>query len=97
MTNLKEETLSSIKSEDKNISDIDYCYVLENACSWDETKANVLLKGAFDENRLNFTYDDGYGSQEIFGFIVFKDGTWLERDEYDGSEWWDFKSKPTLN
>ena len=28
--------------------------------------------------------------------IVFEDGTWLERGEYDGSEWWEYKQKPTL-
>lgn len=33
-------------------------------------------------------YDNGYGSQELYGIIVFKDGSWLERREYDGSEWW---------
>ena len=38
---------------------------------------------------LNFEYDDGYGSQELFGDVWLEDGTWLERGEYDGSEWWD--------
>lgn len=33
-------------------------------------------------------YNNGYGSQELFGVIAFKDGSWLERYEYDGSEKW---------
>ena len=39
-------------------------------------------------NKLNFTYDRGYGGQELYGQILFKDGTVAIRGEYDGSEWW---------
>lgn len=37
-------------------------------------------------------YDSGYGGQEVARdlIIVFKDGTYLYRSEYDGSEWWDY-------
>lgn len=45
---------------------------------------------------LAFDYDNGYGTQLLFGKVWFKDGTWLERDEYDGSEWWEYKSVPTI-
>lgn len=41
-------------------------------------------------------YDEGYSSrQNLFGDVVFKDGTWLSRREYDGSEWWHYNIKPT--
>jgi len=50
-----------------------------------------------DIANLDFEYDDGYGSQELFGVVVFKDGTWLDREEYDGSEWWDYRKCPTYN
>jgi len=43
----------------------------------------------------NFDYDDGYGSQKVFGLLVFKDGSWLDRDEYDGSEEWVLRFTPT--
>ena len=33
-------------------------------------------------------YYEGYGLQELYGQVVFKDNTWLERYEYDGSERW---------
>lgn len=42
-------------------------------------------------------YNDGYGSQAYIGWITFKScDVWLEREEYDGSEWWATKRKPTL-
>lgn len=37
---------------------------------------------------LNFNYDNGLGSQYLYGIVWFKDGTWLKREEYDGAEWW---------
>jgi hypothetical protein len=40
-------------------------------------------------------YNNGYGSQELFGVVVFKDGTWLDRDEYDGSESWRYNETPS--
>lgn len=41
----------------------------------------------YDE--LDFDYDNGFGTQVVDGTIVFTDGTWLTRGEYDGSEWWE--------
>ena len=41
-------------------------------------------------------YDSGYGSQQLFGTIWYKDGTWSTRGEYDGSEWWKYNSCPEL-
>lgn len=41
-------------------------------------------------------YDDGYGGQELFGTIWLKDGSWYERAEYDGSEWWVHRVCPPL-
>jgi hypothetical protein len=45
---------------------------------------------------LDFEYDNGYGGQELFGTIWYTDGTWSERGEYDGSEWWEYMSRPTV-
>ena len=47
-------------------------------------------------NSLNFEYDNGYGSQELFGTVWFEGGTWAERDEYDGSEWWSYVGRPEI-
>jgi len=40
-------------------------------------------------------YDNGYGTQELFGVIVLNNNGWLERYEYDGSECWVHKVPPT--
>jgi hypothetical protein len=45
---------------------------------------------------LDFKYDAGYGGQELYGLVWLTDGTWLERGEYDGSEWWDHHICPIL-
>ena len=45
---------------------------------------------------LDFTYDNGYGGQELDGKIWFKDGTWADRGEYDGSEWWNYHKCPYI-
>lgn len=47
-------------------------------------------------NNLNFNYDSGWGSQKLFGTIWYKDGTFSERSEYDGSEWWTHYSCPPV-
>lgn len=46
--------------------------------------------------RLEFTYNDGFGGQELFGTIWFKDGSWATRAEYDGSEWWEHQTRPEI-
>ena len=48
-------------------------------------------------NSMDFEYDDGYGIQEVFGLIVFTDGTWISRGEYDGSEWWENHECPSFD
>jgi len=40
-------------------------------------------------------YDEGYGRQYVFGHVVFKDGSWLERVSLDGAEEWQLVVKPT--
>jgi len=45
---------------------------------------------------LNFEYDNGYGGQNLFGNIWYTDGTWSDRGEYDGSEWWQYKKVPEI-
>ena len=45
---------------------------------------------------LDFEYDSGYGGQNLFGTIWYVDGTWSERGEYDGSEWWQYQACPNI-
>ena len=46
---------------------------------------------------LDFEYDSGYGGQYLHGYIWYKDGTWSERREYDGLEWWEHKERPPID
>jgi len=94
MRNLKEEMLSLIDYYNKSIEDIDYCYI--HSASWLDEDVKVHCKGNFDLEYLDFEYNNGFGGREVGGFIVFKDKAWLERNEYDGSEWWEYLETPTL-
>ena len=50
------------------------------------------------EEIADFEYDNDYGGVEILErLIVVGIGFWLERHEYDGSEWWEYKSMPNHN
>ena len=40
---------------------------------------------------------DGYGLRHWKGWITFKDTSdWLERKEDDGTQWWVWRSRPSL-
>ena len=56
------------------------------------------IEGKLDEvlPLVDFDYDDGYGSQKLGGVIWYADGTWSDRREYDGSEWWEHHVRPSL-
>ncbi len=78
-----------------NPSDIDY--VVTTKHRWDADPQYFLIDTEwFLEQAKRIEYDAGYGGNVIaLGLkIVFKDGSWLERDEYDGSESWTHKGKP---
>jgi hypothetical protein len=69
--------------------------------SFDETKItlhdghSLPAKVAFLQ-AIDIDYDNGYGSQWIQGTVWLSDGSWLERREYDGSEWWNHCTMPPL-
>ena len=50
------------------------------------------------EQLANIDYNDGYGGAEVHMDLVvlFDNGSWLSRDEYDGSEWWIHNKKPRV-
>ena len=45
---------------------------------------------------LNIMYFNGYGEQELFGYIWLEDGTWLNRYGYDGLEYWSHIECPSI-
>ena len=64
----------------------------------DENESVRTIAGTLDEvlPQLDFEYDSGYCRQELFGNVWYADGTWSERGEYDGSEWWEHKECPPI-
>ena len=81
------------------------CAYLHKDFDWesDDYEYKCLLKIGYSPEEyedflgsLDFSYDNGYGGQELFGTIWYKDGSWSERGEYDGSEWWEYKTVPGI-
>lgn len=84
MINLLQETLNILANHDIAESEVLWVGTPSAKITWDNFKAIA-----------NFEYDNGYGGEEINTnlFVVGYDW-WLERHEYDGSEWWEFKQLP---
>jgi len=87
--NLMSETKQIIENLGKSISDIEVLNVfgLNGALNIKTTNSEEIEKAI--EKDMDISYDDGFGIQYIHGIILFKDGTWIERVEYDGAEWWE--------
>lgn len=82
--NLLEETINFLKENGKTFADVRWV-----GCSTFTIDIELFFKLA-DRN-----YDDGYGGAEVAqDLVVVGDDWWLERHEYDGSEWWEFKTLP---
>lgn len=91
--NAKQELLNIITSRNLTILKIEITYTHIN---WEDNTA--ITKDITTLDDLNFDYDAGYGSQELFGVVYCKNSNnrpvWLTREEYDGSEWWDINTIP---
>ena len=99
MKNALKELQDKLKTINKTIDNIIALNIAKYKCCEDTpdikikaTKENI--KNAF--SNLNFDYDEDYGSQELYGIVLFDDNSWLERAEYDGAEWWEYKKPPTI-
>lgn len=87
MKNLWEETINKLKEYSLTWEDVD-AVILEGD--------NVTIsKENFEEVARKTNYDNGFGCAEIRGDLVIVGWNWwLEREEYDGLEWWELKTKP---
>jgi hypothetical protein len=47
-------------------------------------------------NNLDVEYYEGFGSQQLRGVVLLDNNDWLERQQYDGSEWWEYRKCPTV-
>lgn len=84
--NLLLETLSVLVKNNKTVKDVLWVGCPEFKSSWENF-----------EKIANIEYDEGYGAPEVAtDLVIVGDGFWLERAEYDGSEWWEFKTMPKV-
>ena len=99
-TNAKEEFLQHTAG--KQVKCANLLYGDEYGLHGDERR-KYILKADYNKidfenflSYLDFCYDSGYGGQELFGTIWYTNGTWSERGEYDGAEWWVHREVPEI-
>jgi len=80
---VREVTWSVLCGYDVDASGKRTDHVEHKRCTWD----------TFSKVAAKIDYDSGYGAQEIEEslIVLFNDGTWMERWEYDGSEGWEYR------
>jgi prophage pi3 protein len=84
--NLLKETVDILKEHDLTLNDVVW---------WGNLRLNEVYTINNLEESLNFVYNKGYGRPEINeNLIIVGYDWWLERHEYDGAEWWEFKRQP---
>lgn len=84
MRNLKTEILSVLAVNNKTPEDI----------KWVGSQTQKIPLDVFWK-LADVIYDDGYGSPQVaVDLVVVGEDFWLERHEYDGAEWFEFKTAP---
>lgn len=85
MSNLLKETIKYLHTYGKKESEVISVGNDKHRVSWECFKKNA-----------NFEYDDGYGRQEIYSDLkIYGKDFIMFRNEYDGSEWWEFLNLPS--
>lgn len=92
--NLYKETINVLKANLKTKEDVLFINIKKQHYE-KENEYITLTPNQFFEIAKQIEYDNGFGGVEIEENlqIIGKD-FWLERHEYDGSEWWEFKEQP---
>lgn len=84
MQNLLEETLMKLEEVGKTMEDV----------VWIGSSDGYIPIETF-KRLADVEYSPGFGSSEVAtDLLVVGDNWWLERGEYDGSEWWEYKTAP---
>lgn len=83
--NFYDEIVEALSEHNKSLDDV----------KWVGTKDYVFNTFKFLRWASAFNYDNGYGLNCIpLTWYVVGDNWWLERYEYDGAEWWEYKELP---
>lgn len=84
MSNLLKETIQMLNSSGKTTKDVKWVGSIFVKTTWENF-----------ENIANKEYDSGFGGEQVnLDLMIVGDDWWLERHEYDGSEWWEYKTLP---
>lgn len=85
--NLLEETKKVMSLSGYTIDDIAWI-----GCDSFRIPTDVFIERADTE------YDNGFGEPEVAQdlVIVLRDGSWMKRAEYGGTEWWSLKRTPRM-
>jgi len=98
-TNILKELLGELSNIDKSPQDI--VAIRVGVRNPDTGEWDTLIKKECptikDLEVLNQSYDSGYGLDNLEGTVLFSDGSWLSREEYDGAEWWTHMSQPSIS
>lgn len=103
--NAKEELLGKMQQLEEWLdgTKIICAHIYTDPYNFEEDSKTYNLKQGYTHvelkeflNSLDFNYDNGYGTQEIFGTVWFTNGIWMDRHEYDGSEHWDIHKYPEI-
>ena len=87
MTNLLQETIEILDQHGLTLNDIRFIH----------TSCGDFIPSQGGRKFLDVDYDSGFGTFHIdLNLKLVGDNWWLERHEYDGSEWWEFKKLPTF-
>lgn len=84
MANLLKQTIRDLAEHGKTLDDI----------LWVGTNEVEIPLPVF-KSLANKEYDSGYGAPAVAtDLIVCGNGWYMERHEYDGAEWWEYKTMP---
>lgn len=86
--NAKQELLEVLKEHNKTTNNIVAIRIVYEPTFDIHKQINSL-------EQLNFNYNSGHGGQELYGYVLLDGQDWLERHEYDGAEWWEYKKYPS--
>lgn len=86
--NLGEETIKALQDKGYNMSDI----------LWIGGQDFRIPADNFWEVADRTAYNNHYGAQEVALDIIIamKDGSWFDRSEYDGAEFWQYNRCPKI-
>jgi len=105
MTNAKAEIVKLLTNANIPLSGIQAASITYQKDIKPESEYNwtILYPGHTDKefeqwlSKMNeINYYQGYGAQQLFGTIWLRNGLWMTRGEYDGSEWWDLHKRPLM-